>query len=264
MATRKKTPKIKKAELKEAPVVTHVVEIVDEASGETKPLPETIEKEEVKEVVDELKEEVGDVEEKVEELEEKVEPEDKATPTPTEKPKEKEVLEEIFGNHDKGVMPEISGRSGVGGKSLFVWALIVVGVAILTGLGLLVAVRGPESITSIFTNPTPTPTSTPIPTPTPALPARADIRIEVLNGSGIAGAAAKMQEYLEGMGYDVGRAGNADMTGYKETEIHVKADKKQYLSLLQDDIAQGYTVGTAAADLSAGSDYDAQVIVGIE
>ncbi len=258
MTTRKKTSKSKKEEAKEvAPVITHVVEIVDDASGESKPVEDTIKKEEVKEVVDELKEEIGDVEEKVEELEEKVE---------TEKPKEKdkEVLEEIFGNHDKDVMPEISGSSGGTGKSLFVWALIVIGVAILTGLGLLVAVRGPESVTSMFTSPTPSPTSTPTPTPTPVALNRADITIEVLNGSGVAGEAAKMREFLEGKGYDVGRAGNADTTDYKETEIHVKSDKKQYVSLLQDDIAEGYTVGSSAADLSDGSDYDAQVIVGKE
>lgn len=263
MATRRKTVKQKK----EVPVsvVTHVVEIVDEASGESKPVEDTIKKEEVKEVVDELKDEMGDVEEKVEELEEKVEPEDKETPpVATEKPKEKEVLEEIFGNHDKGVMPEISGSSKGAGKSLFVWALIVIGVAILTGLGLLVAVRGPESVTSMFTSPTPTPSSTPIPTPTQVALNRADITIEVLNGSGVAGEAAKMREFLEGKGYDVGRAGNANKTDYVETEIHVKSDKEQYLSLLQGDIGEGYTVGSSAADLSAGSDYDAQVIVGKE
>lgn len=265
MAIRKRTTKPKKDVKESAPVITHVVEIVDD-SGESKPVEDTIKKEEVKEVVDELKEEVGDVEEKVEELGEKVEPEDKvALPVAAEKQeKEKEVLEEIFGNKDKGVMPEISGSSGGAGKSLFVWALIVIGVAIATGLGLLVAVRGPESITSMFTSPTPSPTSTPSPTPTPLLPARADITIEVLNGSGVAGAAAKMQEFLKGKGYDVGRAGNADKTDYKETEIHVKSDKKQYLSLLGDDLAEGYTVGTAAADLVDDSDFDAQIIVGKE
>lgn len=161
-------------------------------------------------------------------------------------------------------MPEISGSSGGAGKSLFVWALIVIGVAILTGLGLLVAVRGPESVTSMFTSPTPTPSSAPSPTPTPVTPNRADITIEVLNGSGVAGAAAKMQEFLEGKGYDVGRAGNAGKTDYKETEIHVKSDKESYISLLKGDISEGYTVGTAAADLADDSDYDAQVIVGKE
>ena len=247
-ATKKDLPAGQAGEKEAAPMVTQVVEVVDE---------DTISKEVVKEVVDELKEEIGDVEEKVEELEEKVEPEKS-------KEKDKEVIEEIFGNQEKSVMPEISGSSGGGSKSLFVWALIVIGVAILTGLGLLVAVRGPESVTSMFTSPTPSPTSTPTPTPTPVAPNRADSTIEILNGSGVAGAAAKMQEFLEGKGYDVGRAGNADKTDYKETEIHVKSDKKQYLSLLEDDVSEGYTVGTAAADLADDSDYDAQVIVGKE
>lgn len=258
MAARKKSVKAKEPPAK----VTQVVEVVDEATGETKPaVEEMIEKEEIKEVVDELKEEVTDVEEKVEELEEKVEP---ATAAEKPKDKDKEVLEEIFGNKDKGVMPEISGSSGGGGKSLFFWALIVVGVAILTGLGLLVAVRGPESITSMFVTPTPTPTSTPTPTPTPAVPNRADITIEVLNGSGVGGAAAKMQEFLEGKGYDVGRAGNADSSDYEETEIHVKSQSQEFLSLLEDDISEGYTVGSASADLADNSDFDAQVIVGKE
>jgi len=265
MATRKKT---KKSEAKEAtPKIRQVVEVVDESTGQSKPAleDEVVEKEEIKEVVDELKEEVEDVSEKVEELEEKVEPEDKDKPAvvaETPKEKDKEVLSEIFGNNNKGVMPEISGSSGGGGKSLFVWALIVIAVAILTGLGLLVAVRGPESITSMFVAPTQTPTPTLTPTPTSVAPNRADITVEVLNGSGISGAAAKMQEYLEGKGYDVGRAGNADTSDYEETELHVKSQSQEFLSLLEDDISEGYTVGSASADLEEDSDYDAQVIVG--
>jgi len=106
MLTKKKIVKPKKEEGKEAPMVTQVVEVVDEASGETKPIEDTIKKEEVKEVVDELKEEVVDVQEKVSELEQKVEPVAAEAP----KEKDKAVIEEIFGNNQSGVMPEISGK----------------------------------------------------------------------------------------------------------------------------------------------------------
>ncbi|OGG14403.1 hypothetical protein A2875_01230 [Candidatus Gottesmanbacteria bacterium RIFCSPHIGHO2_01_FULL_46_14] len=260
MLTKKKIVKPKKEEGKEAPMVTQVVEVVDEASGETKPIEDTIKKEEVKEVVDELKEEVVDVQEKVSELEQKVEPVAAEAP----KEKDKAVIEEIFGNNQSGVMPEISGKENGSSKSLIVWALVVIAVAIVTGLGLLVAVRGPESVTSMFVTPTPTPTLAPTPTPTPVAPNRADITVEVLNGSGVAGAASKLREFLEGKGYTVGHAGNATTSDYKKTEIHVKKDKEQYLSLLKNDIAEGYTVSSAAADLSDNSSYGAQVIVGKE
>lgn len=273
MAVRKKTIKATKEEKEPVHKVTQVVEVVDDATGQTTPAvdQDMVEKEEIKEVVDELKDEVADVEEKVGELEEKVEPDVSTQEAKPEVPaqiapkeKDKAVIEEIFGNNQTGVMPEITGGSSGSGKSLLIWALVVIGVALLTGLGLLVAVRGPESVTSMFASPTPTPTSTPVPTPTPVSPNRADITLEVLNGSGVGGAAAKMQEFLEGKGYDVGKAGNADKTDYAETEIHVKKDKEQYISVLEADLGEGYTVGTSAADLEDDAAFDAQIIVGKE
>ena len=73
-----------------------------------------------------------------------------------------------------------------------------------------------------------------------------------------------MQEFLEGKGYKVGRIGNASSSDYEKTEIHLKKGNESFITLLEDDLKEGYTVGTSAADLTDDSDYDAQVIVGKE
>lgn len=262
MATRKKVLKPKKDEAKEEKaqaVVTQVVEVVGDAV-------DSIPKEEVKEVVDELKEEVSDVSEKVEELEEKVEPE-QALGEPkqvSKKETDKEVIEELFDKRENTVTPELAGYKDRGSKSMVLWVVIVIGVALLTGFGLLVLVQGPSSLTSFFASPTPTPTSTPTPTPTPEVANRSALTIEVLNGSGKAGAAGVMRKFLEEKGYTVDSVGNADRSNFEQTEIHVKEDKEDYLSLLKEDLSESYTVSTAAADLAPEAEVDAQVIVGLE
>ncbi len=263
MASRKKTTKAKKNVENEAPVITHVVEIVDESTGETKPVAEgTIRKEEVKEVVEDLKDEVKDVEDKVEELETKVEPELEKAPEPTQEEKDKDVIGELFGSQTASMAAEISGESKGSRKSIILWAILIIGVALLTGAGLLVIVRGPDSLTAMFAKPTPTPTSTPSPTPTLVAPDRSAVTIEVLNGSGVAGAAAKAKDFLMGKGYKVGKTGNAATSDFTLTEIHVKKEKEGTLPLLKDDLKDGYTIGTSAADLSADSSSDARVIIG--
>lgn len=264
-----KRTKSKKSDLSEAPpVVTHVVEVVDDATGESLPIEDSVKKVEIKEVVDELKDEVEDVQEKVGELEDKVQLEDNppVSHEETRKEAEKEVIGEIFGDKETGVMPEISGSTKGPEKSLIVWACIVIGVALLTGLGLLMIVRGPSTVTSLFVKPTPTPTPSPVstPTPTPVLSDRSQLTIEVLNGSGKAGAAAKMQDFLKGKGYTVKKVGNAETSDFDKTQIHVKKDKEAFLGLLKTDVGEGYTVSSPAADLSDNSSYDAQVIVGKE
>lgn len=101
--------------------------------------------------------------------------------------------------------------------------------------------------------------------PTPSLAAelkREDLKIQVLNGTGVPGVAAKAQAYLEGLGYQGIGAGNADNYDYEETEISIKADKEEYLDLLLADLESEYTVSTQTAALDEASDFDAVVTIG--
>ena len=75
----------------------------------------------------------------------------------------KEKVEELYqGVKESSVMPEISVHKGRPIKSLFVWAIVTILVAILTG-GILVAAAKKTSPLKLFVRPTPTPTATPAP-----------------------------------------------------------------------------------------------------
>lgn len=261
MATKKKTsvakPKVPAAEPVKPQFVTEVVEDVPEEALET-----------IKEKAEEIEEVVEEIQE---EKREEQEPEDGET-EPVEEVKEeerkeekKELLEEIFSKESTPkVYPDISEHKRMGAAPVFLWAVIIIGVALLTGGTLLVVASGLPKLPALFAKPTPTPTPSPSPTPTPTVAARGDVKLQVLNGGGTPGSAGKAKTFLEEKGYTVADTGNTDEYTYKETEIHVKAGKEAYLTLLKEDLAEDYTIGTAVADLPADSPYDAQVIIGKE
>lgn len=114
---------------------------------------------------------------------------------------------------------------------------------------------------------TPTPTKKPTPTPTSSRAAtsaaelqRQAISVQVLNGSGVAGAAKKIADYLAGLSYTISGTGNADNYNYEK--IVIEAKKTADLDLLKADLGAQYTIGTASATLSTSSSYDAVVTVG--
>lgn len=92
---------------------------------------------------------------------------------------------------------------------------------------------------------------------------RSKLTIEVQNGSGVAGAAGKMQTTLEDLGYVVSKTGNANNYDYSKTVIEVKATRKSYLPLLQKDLSTKYSIGSTSATMTDSS-ADAIVIVGKE
>jgi len=176
----------------------------------------------------------------------------------------KEKVEELYQQvKEPSVMPEISVHKNKPITSIFVWAIVTIFVALLTG-GILFAAAKKTSPVSLFARPTPTPTATPIATPTPTLATidKTSFEIQVLNGGGTAGAAGKMKTFLEEKGYKVASTGNTDEYTYTTTEIHGKTTMKDAIANLQADLAGTYTMGTVAADLSASASAAAEVIVG--
>lgn len=107
-------------------------------------------------------------------------------------------------------------------------------------------------------------------TPTPLVPTgslsksnpESGITVEVLNGSGIAGAAGKMAASLKSYGYTVSSTGNADAFTYTNVTIEVKKSEPKTLSLLKVDISKDYTVSSASAALTESNATDAIVIAG--
>lgn len=177
-------------------------------------------------------------------------------------------------------------------KSRKMLGIIIVGLIIFSGLfgGAYKFLGTKKNIPQVTPTPTPVeafvPTETPSPTfsptgspaptkastpsPKPTINAvdkasgldRGKLTIEVLNGSGVAGAGSKAANELKDLGYKISSTGNADNYDYENTAIQVKESKTSYLSLLKKDLSQTYTIGTSSSSLSASFSADAVVIVG--
>ncbi|MCX7996237.1 MAG: LytR C-terminal domain-containing protein [Patescibacteria group bacterium] len=107
--------------------------------------------------------------------------------------------------------------------------------------------------------PTPTP-EPPTPTPTPEVD-RAEIRIKVLNGGGIAGKATEVKNILTDLGYEQVLTGNADNFDYKQTKILVKEKTAKYFSIVAADIKDFAKVASSSA-LDEEEAADVQIIIG--
>lgn len=92
---------------------------------------------------------------------------------------------------------------------------------------------------------------------------RADLKVQVLNGSGVAGAAAKAKTFLEGLGYEGVAAGNAD-GDFAQTEIEIKEDKNSASEMIKKDLESDYTLSDTIGTLDADSDYDVVITLGAE
>lgn len=87
--------------------------------------------------------------------------------------------------------------------------------------------------------------------------------IQVLNGTGTAGVAAKVREQLTTAGFKVGSVGNADSNEFEKTEISAaKKVDKEYLNKLKETLGEAYVVDEAVK-LASGS-ADVVVTIGSE
>ncbi len=177
------------------------------------------------------------------------------------------------GNGNKSILPDLP--SGLPLKKLplkgIAFFLISFGItfAILFGLSQMQwgqSIRMPAL--TFFSKPTPTPSSTPTPvpptpTPTPAI-VRTEIKIKVLNGSGIAGKASDVKEFLKTQGYEEILTANADKFDYETTVIQVKEDAALGLEkFVAQDIAERVEK-PAFETLDADEAADVVIIVGTD
>jgi hypothetical protein len=175
---------------------------------------------------------------------------------------------EDTGETQESAFPEITLTENEGMKPGVFWAIAIVVATLIIGGALIAVKRGAlgRSVIPMLAKPTPTsaPTPTVLVTPTPTMPAvsKKDIKISVLNGGGVKGAAGDMKKLLEAKGYIVASTGNAPDFTYDKTAITVKFGKEDLLTVLGADIGSEYPLGTTSATLSKSSAVDAQVIVG--
>lgn len=179
----------------------------------------------------------------------------------------KETVAELFSNSSHSVMPEITVHKHTHTRGIILWALTMVAIALGVGGGLVLFTNRYNQPSSPAVEISPTaaaavPTAVATVTPTPAAVRRGDIRIQVLNGGGKAGAASRMKAFLEGKGYRVVETGNADSYSYETTEIVVKESQVAIVDTLAGDLEESYELGESSTDLPESSSYDARVIVG--
>lgn len=108
----------------------------------------------------------------------------------------------------------------------------------------------------------PTPTGKLTPTPTGKAATSTSLTIEVLNGSGVKGAAGDAAALLQKAGYTVSSTGNADTFDYTKTTIKIKKSKASLGAQLKKDLSASYTVDPTLQTLAETSSFDAIVIVG--
>lgn len=124
------------------------------------------------------------------------------------------------------VASPVSGSSKKGANK---WLFIFLGLLVLGALGVYLFTRSAGNAT-----PSPTPSfgvvpidnevSNATPSPTPAPVDKKDIKIEIQNGTGIAGEAAFLQAKLKALGYSDITAKNADKTDYTDTIVTFSKD----------------------------------------
>ncbi|OGG01763.1 hypothetical protein A2Z33_00285 [Candidatus Gottesmanbacteria bacterium RBG_16_52_11] len=163
-----------------------------------------------------------------------------------------ETVEDQSGVPISGRLPPLDRKNKV---------VYLVGLAALCGLlfGAIVAyvlsTRMPQ-LEDALTTPAPT-SAVPTPTPTGAVD-KAVVTFEVLNGSGVAGAAGRAADKLKGLGYTADSVGNA--AGRVETtEFAIRSDIVGHDTIVTDVL--GLFPGTSVVDL-ADSDFTARLTLG--
>lgn len=142
--------------------------------------------------------------------------------------------------------------------------LLVLIILIVLATSLFFLLRSPEDETS---KPESEPLesqelSSPTPTPTPEVVDRSEIKIEILNGTGIARQAALLKEKLEELGYTGIETANADDQTHQTTTVSyspsIPNQIKDEIQAELEDIYQNVETETSASDKA-----DIIIIVGL-
>lgn len=153
-------------------------------------------------------------------------------------------------------------------KPNYLW--IIVPTALLVGAlvgGLITYFSGISRLEGGQPTVTPVATSiseakeTPVASIAPTLK-RDSLKLQVLNGSGVSGAAGKAKTLLEGLGYTSVDTGNATSSDFANTEVAVRESAKEYLDIVIKDLSKEYEATAAAKVLPTSSKYDIVITLG--
>ena len=88
---------------------------------------------------------------------------------------------------------------------------------------------------------------------------REEITLEILNGSGVAGAAGDAAEIFEALGYEDVETGNADET--EGNELYVSSDIEDLIDVLLEDVEEELDISSISGELD-DSTASARIILG--
>lgn len=159
-------------------------------------------------------------------------------------------------------------ESSQGKNAKWLWILIIlivigsVAFAIFRGIGPFSKFKL-GGVQETVESPTPFNFSSPSPEASPAgAVERSEAKVRVLNGSGVAGAAAALKDSLEGRGWTVDKIGNAESDDFTNTVIRFKASFANFRDTLFEDLSSDYSVEVSDDNLEATDSADIEVILG--
>src|SRR3989344_263523 len=167
---------------------------------------------------------------------------------------------DVASSHDSDLPSNFQGvtEASAGGNKLKVGAIVIAVLALLGGGFWAYQLRqaqtsdvagdSTESLDVI---------ETPAPTVAPSVEVDfSELKVQVLNGSGTPGEAAKVQELLEAEGFEEFNTGNAKAYTYKETEVSVKPGaSEEVYEHVKETLGENYSV-TTGDELDETSEYD--------
>lgn len=199
------------------------------------------------------------------------------TPVPAVEPAAAETVpetpvSELDGPEMLGMNIQTSDEEGEGGKLVWVLIAVLVAVAVLVVAAVIYFSRTRLDLDSqgqtVVSTPTAevSPTGAAVtmsaPTPTGIKMDVSKLKVQVLNGSGVRGKAAKVAETLENLGFVEVATGNASKLGFEEMEVSLKSGLAAVKELVMKELDEYGPYGFK--ELEESSKFDVVVIVGIK
>ena len=106
--------------------------------------------------------------------------------------------------------------------------------------------------------------SSPQPSPEIEEVDKSEPQIRVLNGSGAAGVAASVKDFLEDLGWTILSIGNAAAQDFDSTTITFKEGFEDWEDAMVTDLSDKYSVIVSSDELEASDEADIEIVIGAE
>ncbi|MFC1600680.1 LytR C-terminal domain-containing protein [Patescibacteria group bacterium] len=162
-------------------------------------------------------------------------------------------------NRTRVGFPQAKKEKKKGGRGTLIFIALAIIALVLVGVWLFLGRGGTEEIIEQEITPTEFEEAAP-PTPTPTEVEKGEVSIQILNGSGISGAAGELQEVMEDLDYSDIEVGNASSQDYETTQVAFSSELPESVV---DEITDKLDEIYEDVDTDTGTDeYDVEIITG--